>query len=464
MRETFDELEFFALERLELSNFRLFDRVQLELHPQLTVIIAPNGGGKSSLLDGIALAYGTFVGAIGVAKGRHFQSDDAYLKFIPGSIRAEPQYPVQLKATGLLSGVSSTWVRELRNEKGRSTYGGTKDLLDQADMLTDMARNLRDNVEFPLIVYYGTERLWKKTKLTEGKKSTSYSRMEGYTGCLDHASNFKSFEWWLRGAVIESLKADRSPDSEVRQRGLALAGQIQAINRVVSICLKAHGGWESLDFDHSRDEMTLYSATQGTIPLGMVSDGIRAMLTLISDLAFRTILLNPHMGSSAPENTRGVVAIDEIDMHLHPEWQQAVVPSLLEAFPNIQFVMTTHSPQILTTVSKQCIRVLERDSDGAWVTRVPAEQTKGLESSYVMASTMDTDSVPDVEEARWLSDYKRHIIEGTWDSADGRLLRAKLESHFGKGHQALLECQRLIRLEDAKRRAKATGGNSIALS
>jgi predicted ATP-binding protein involved in virulence len=89
----------------------------------------------------------------------------------------------------------------------------------------------------------------------------------------------------------------------------------------------------------------------GELSVALLSDGIRNMIGMVADIAFRATKLNPQFGFLAAKETPGVVLIDEVDMHLHPEWQQVVLQSLTTAFPALQFIVTTHSPQVLTTVN-----------------------------------------------------------------------------------------------------------------
>jgi predicted ATP-binding protein involved in virulence len=173
----------------------------------------------------------------------------------------------------------------------------------------------------------------------------------------------------------------------------------------------------------------------------------------------------------AATETDGIVLIDEVDMHLHPAWQQTVLASLKEAFPRIQFIVTTHSPQVLTSVSAECIRLLQRDVDAAsgkqkTIVRQFYVQTQGVASSTILAEVMGTDPIPDVEPAHWLSEYKALIEQGLNEVPDGSALRSKLEDHFGKAHPLLLECDRLIRLQsfrktlEAKKVASSPDGGS----
>jgi predicted ATP-binding protein involved in virulence len=100
---------------------------------------------------------------------------------------------------------------------------------------------------------------------------------------------------------------------------------------------------------------------------------------MVADLAHRCVRLNPHFGAEAAVRSPGLVLIDEVDMHLHPAWQQSVLAALRRAFKNMQFIVTTHSPQVISTVPARCIRIL----DGAAVASAPPG-TQGAESSRVL--------------------------------------------------------------------------------
>jgi predicted ATP-binding protein involved in virulence len=88
------------------------------------------------------------------------------------------------------------------------------------------------------------------------------------------------------------------------------------------------------------------------LPLRMLSDGVRNVLAMVADIAYRAAMLNPHLGRDAAKKTSGIVLIDEIDLHLHPSWQRHIVEDLHRTFPEIQFIATTHSPFIVQSLRK----------------------------------------------------------------------------------------------------------------
>lgn len=129
-----------------------------------------------------------------------------------------------------------------------------------------------------------------------------------------------------------------------------------AVRSAVDLCL-AGTGWAELNFSVPLQSLTVVHHELGEQRVGMLSEGVRTVLAMVADIAHRCVLLNPELGAEAIASA-GVVLIDELDLRPHSQWQQRIVEALRTAFPNIQFIVTTHSPQILTTVAAQQIRVL----------------------------------------------------------------------------------------------------------
>ncbi len=115
--------------------------------------------------------------------------------------------------------------------------------------------------------------------------------------------------------------------------------------------------------------------------LSQLSDGYRNMLALFLDFGRRLVQANPTWPN--PLEAPGILLIDEIELHLHPRWQQSVIPSLRSAFPDTQLIVSTHSPAVLTTVLREHIRLLASDHQ---FERLPDDVgTYGAENSRVLA-------------------------------------------------------------------------------
>jgi predicted ATP-binding protein involved in virulence len=232
---------------------------------------------------------------------------------------------------------------------------------------------------------------------------------------------------------------------------------LAAVRRATRTVLEPTG-WHDLDWDFEQKLLVVEHPAHGRLPLSLLSDGVRNMVALVADLAHRCVRLNPHFGEEAAKSTPGILLIDEVDMHLHPRWQQLVVELLQKVFPEMQMVLSTHSPHVLSTVDVESIRII-RLHDGAAVLDTPTFQTRGVESADVLAVIMGVDPVPQVEEARWLSEYRALIEDGKAESEDARALRVKLLNHFGGQHPLMLDCDRLIRFQAFKlRRARPEEG------
>ncbi len=305
----------------------------------------------------------------------------------------------------------------------------------------------------PAIGYYGTGRLWAAQKITESRRKNvkaDNSPTSGYDQCLSPSSHFAIFEVWFERY---SREAQQERNSE-KQSPHRPADKLKAVVNAVDALLKPVG-WHSLAFDFTNETIVAEHPVHGRLPVSMLSDGIRVVIGLVGDIAHRCVRLNPHFGADAAKLTPGVIMIDEVDMHLHPEWQQLILGALTEAFPLIQFIITTHSPQVLTTVKRESIRILAQSADGIWSADMPNEETKGVESAAALAAVMQVDPIPPMPEARALSRYKQLIQLRQHELDEGQKLRSLLDAHFGPRHPLMLDCARLIRLEQFKAKLPA---------
>ena len=183
-----------------------------------------------------------------------------------------------------------------------------------------------------------------------------------------------------------------------------------------------------------------------------MSDGIRAMISLSADIARRACQLNPHHGPDAPRVTPGIVLIDEVDLHLHPEWQQRVLGRLQETFPLVQFVVSTHSPQVLSSVSSANIRTIDREGEHSWSAASPVDEIKGLSSEVALSEVMEVSPTPPVPETEILNEYTELIEQGLAQSEQAKNLRAVLENTYGDTHRVLRDADRRIRFQSLKSR------------
>jgi predicted ATP-binding protein involved in virulence len=464
------------LETITIENFRCFDKLTLDLHPELTVLIAPNGAGKTALLDAARASVWPFVKAfdLGSQTGKSATiriEDVRRVKRADGSMESATPSRIIAKGVWQKGGVTETWMQTRDKLKLRTNTiydAGAKALTRFGDKLQIKIRKEDETapVNLPLIAYLGTGRLWYQGRHTSTVRDNKldqsvYSRAWGYRDCITASSNYKQFEEWY-GWIYRSYREQQIIHLEknlpLPDNTLCFEEAIQVVKTAVNEITEKNTGWRDIAYSASlQQQIILTHPDHGDMPLSMLSDGLRNTVIMAADIAFRCIKLNPHYGVEAALKTTGIVMIDEVDMFLHPAWQQTIIGSLKRAFPQIQFIVTTHSPQVLTTVNRDCIRLLKQKTDPETgkvisVVEIPDTQSKGIASSDVLAWLMDMDPVPDVEESRWLSDYKALIQSNKYESASAVQLRTKLIEHFGNDHQAIAECDRLIRLTEMKTR------------
>lgn len=450
------------LERLSLTNFRCFAQCDVQLHPKLTVLVAENGRGKTAILDAIGIALGLFVDTIaGTSQWHGFErSDVRIVRGADGVMRPHP--PVSFTAHGSVDGQRLTWSRALHaaNKRARSTTNDAKTLRDAAAGLRKRLEGhatggRQDPAPLPLVAFYGAGRLWSEHRLTQVKRTADPStmgRLAGYIDCLSPSSSFKTFADWYE-KTANDVKNPTGKACGPNERPEKLLAAVRGATRT----MLEPTGWHDIDWDFASKTLVVEDPDHGRLPLFVLSDGVRNMIALVADLAHRCARLNPHFGEDAALLTPGILLIDEVDMHLHPRWQQLVVGLLQKVFPAMQMVVTTHSPQLLSTVDVESIRVV-RLQDGEGLLETPSFQTRGVDSADVLAAIMRVDPVPPVEEARRLSRYRAFIEDGKADTAEAAALRTDLLDHFGPRHPVMMDSERLLRFQAFKFRRTATPG------
>lgn len=138
------------------------------------------------------------------------------------------------------------------------------------------------------------------------------------------------------------------------------------------------------------------------IPYPALSDGYRAYIGWITDLIYHVCMGAPS-GAKLVDNC-GLVLVDEIDLHLHPEWQRSVTATISQALPRLQFVFSSHSPIVAGSLNKENIYVMEQEESGASTVRQYGERIYGLDAEQVLLSSyfgLKTTRAKPVEDELW---------------------------------------------------------------
>lgn len=469
------------LKQIKLKNYRCYQDITVSLHPEMTVLVANNGQGKTAVLDAIRVALWPYVSQFDLAKGtfvdpantitiediRIIRSNDQPALAAGALDEMARQMPSSVTVTGSYGAGEITWQRYRDSEATKSQTKDDKecrDLKSFARQQQERVRNLDEQPEsLPVFGYYGTGRLWKEKRLTEakksGKKDNENIRTFAYRDCLDPASSYRQFEEWFTKAykkVLEDQIKQLQQGATFIEVNPKLKVPVKVVQDAVDEVLRPVQ-WKCLQFSQRDEALVLRHEEYGAMKAAHLSDGIKNILAMVADIAYRCVLLNGHLGEDAAKCSTGIVMIDEVDMHLHPQWQQTVINSLRSAFPKIQFVLTTHSPQVLSTVPADSIRVIQHNINGTTgklmsFAEPPAVQSLGVASADVMADIQGVDPVPDVEQANWLTQYKQLIVQNEHDNDTGKIIKNKILNHFGETHHEWLECERLMRLQEMKKK------------
>lgn len=427
------------IDSLNVKNYRCFKSLEtpIQFHPQLTVFVARNGEGKTAFLDAVRIALGTFTSSFPITTYAHFHTSDVHMETLRENPSLGATYPVSLEATATIDKKQVSWSRALQKAKGRTTKA--RALSQYGEYLRKKIEADENNVSLPVIAFYGTGRLWAEHRdMNDGSISLlAESRFAGYDNALSARSTYKQVKNWL----LEAIQMEDSKESSNTQTGQFVASQLKAIKKALYnvLCVE---GVDSMHYNRFyKDDITVICKNGNTIqdiatalPVSWLSDGLRAVFSMVADIAYRCVKLNPHLGENACIETNGIVLIDEVDIFLHPSWQQRIIGDLQRTFPNIQFIVTTHSPQVVSSVPKECIRVIANGEI------VPFDTpTQGVEISDILAGIFGTDPIPqNLEIVQKLNTLHALLAEGKGNSDAWNLLFAELEHYYGNSYPPLL--------------------------
>jgi predicted ATP-binding protein involved in virulence len=415
------------INELTVQNFNGFEHRTFSFNPHFNLLVGDNATGKTSVLDALAVSVGSwFLGLRGLVKSPGIDQDEVRVKAYAhlDSYTFEKQFPSRIECRGVVMGRHLTWARELQREGGRTT---TVDARSISEAAADAERRVRagDDITLPLICTYGTERLWFEKghhKRDNGIDVTGRkpSRLDGYLDCFEFTIQETALIDWIRDQATASTQLNRDT--------VALSTVKRAITTSVE-------GARSLYYDGRYKDLVVVLDEFGPQLFRNLSDGQRIMLTLAGDLAARAATLNPHLAEAAIRDTPGVVIIDELDLHLHPKWQRRVIHDLKNTFPSLQFIATTHSPQLIGEAQPEEITVL----DGAEASTPP--RSFGVDSSRVLEEVMGAPSRnQDVEEL--LSRLFKLIDAENFDSA--RALLTEVQAKLGPDDPEITRARALM--------------------
>jgi predicted ATP-binding protein involved in virulence len=347
------------IESITIQNFRNIGKERtFLLNRHFTAFIGINGKGKSTILHALRVASGSYFLAIPDVKSRHIQKDE--IRMDESGKLLLPQYPVKVEAKAFFPGINEPviWRRQWLEGSSSSTIrnsdvGNIKAIA--SSKYQKVTKDGDDTVGLPIIAFFGISRAVGAGRVTKKSRIQRLGKMlfrEGYQDWEEmKAVKFHYPEWLARYEVLLNQEKEYPRTKE------AFFQAVKTANSFITQ-MEFYDGelWVKVKIDGDESNM---------LPLSLHSDGIHYFTEMVAEIAYRCVVLNGYRKEKAIEETRGVVMIDEIDLHLHPKWQRHVVGDLKKAFPNIQFVVTTHSPFIVQSLKSDEIWNLDKLMDVA---------------------------------------------------------------------------------------------------
>lgn len=376
------------LNNIEIKNYRCFEDLQLHFNKRMNVIVGNNGAGKSSILDAISIGIGSFLLGIESSSAPGINKYDARnITYVMGSsLEKHTQFPVTISCDGVIDKREIKWSRQLKSINGSTTYGDAYTIKDIATNLQNSIKKGDTSIALPIISYYGTGRLWAQKKAKRyNYKNTLINRFSGYIDCLSSISNEKLMLKWFSKMTMQELQLGKNMP------------ELVAVKKAIATCYQDSGSNVSdinIIFNIQSDELEIsFLGEDGNRvkqSFHELSDGFKNTLSLVADISYRMAILNPQYLGDVNEKTTGIILIDEIDQHLHPLWQKKILSSLMKIFPNVQFIVTTHSPSIISSAQKEQLIVL--DGKEAYTYN---DNVYGKDVNSVLSDIMGVSSRPD---------------------------------------------------------------------
>ncbi|MBE9028193.1 AAA family ATPase [filamentous cyanobacterium LEGE 11480] len=435
------------VKRLQINAFCGIETLDLEFRSGVNILIGINGVGKSSILDCLARLVFLYTDLL-LPRGLVKLANGELVKI--GHEHTQNSINFQTS-----EGEEGTWHFRVSRDANRSSHAFfTSEAIDNAystsgisrETIQDFSERIKnkliekikthpDTTNIPLGVYYPTSRVIPKHPFDEQpdqehphRNRSNFLNIQALEGKLD----FSAFFAWFK--EHEDLENEIRLESDSKYRDQ----QLEAIRKAIPNFLP--------EFSHlrvKRSPLRMVITKHGEeLIISQLSDGEKSLLTIIGDIARRLAICNP--ARENPLEGEGIILIDEIDAHLHPKWQRGIVPKLEQTFPNCQFFLATHSPQLISDVKSDHIYLLQRDEAGEVIATHP-EGTYGRDTNQILEDVM---GVP--ERPAWSKHNLQKLFQliDSGDLAAAKKLKDNLEHRIGEDEPEFAKADVLIRRKE----------------
>ncbi len=391
------------MRKITINNFRCYENKEMAFRRGINLLIGDNSVGKTSLLRACNLVLNAFFSGFSdeytVWKSaedddfREIKTDDVKTDDRPVNISFQ-LYDTDCPDITLTDGTVKSlhahsspqdadcpelYVEKKSKKNSRNLIAGLKPLKEYAALLQKHSHAIINGKAeqynaLPLFAYFTTEDIHsvrkfdrEKTEFKKYPQKPSFGYFESYDckGLLDC--------WIKRLLVLKEAHKGEVEIENVRKAVVRALGP-QGCNII-----------NGMDIRVNDREVVFVYCDGREVRSSLLSDGYRRLVSIVVDIAFRCALLNKIMyGEDACEYTHGTVVIDEIDEHLHPELQVRILKALHETFPNLQFIVSTHAPLVMSSVETNRDNVVYRLDFKDGVYGHTELNTYGLDASTIM--------------------------------------------------------------------------------
>lgn len=351
---------------IKITNFRGIEILDIRLNKEGAVFYGINGVGKSSIIQAVNIIFSRILDRTSLGKFKNqirIQEEDvrygsSVVQIVTDIVMKDQKYIVS---------------RSYDKKKRKHTI--SKDSLNEISefIRNDLAES--DNSDLPIFVMYGVNRSVIDIPLRIRDKH-SFDRIAAYEKS-SAGTDFRVFFEWFRNQ--EDYENQVRANQDIGYQDSQLKAVRQAIYNIMP-------GFSNLMVERKPRLRMVVTKDNTKLSINQLSDGEKCYIAMIGDLARRMAIANPN--AMNPLLCSGIVLIDEIELHLHPEWQRKIVYALCNTFPNIQFIITTHSPQVLGEVKDMDVFKLIKKAGN--VTAQKVESTFGRDSDFILKQFMDT--------------------------------------------------------------------------
>ncbi|KPW33222.1 ATP binding protein [Pseudomonas amygdali pv. mellea] len=449
---------------MEIKSFRLvnvgrFSDLEVALAPterhasKVTVLVGNNGAGKTTLLKSVATSLSWLVARVRTPKGAGSRIDEGMVQNGTATSSITIRIEDVLISDDEINPLESEWAITA-TRKGRNATSST--VLSELNRLADGYRSKlteKSDTSLPLLAFYPVERSVIEIPLKVHARHT-FDQLDGYDNALGRGVDFRRFFEWFRERedsenetgisteLLNELSQKILIDTELwkvltKEHASSRDRQLTAVRTAVEAFMP---GFTKLRVKRKPRLHMAIDKEGKTLNVSQLSQGEKSMMALVGDIARRLAMMNPALEN--PLHGNGIVLIDEVDLHLHPKWQRSLIAQLTTTFPNCQFLLTTHSPLVISDSKDVLVYVMDdgelREQDSLY----------GLDANQVLSSVMDTDIRN--EEIQTVLDKLQHfLMRGELDEA--RTLYTELADELPANHIELAKASLLIRKLEVRR-------------